>query len=362
MSGGADIIDNGKGQQKIVLTTCEDHLYANISVYNNTEQDITASFSTTRNQELLGDPSNFNLAVARFAISSNDIPLFSFATGDYHVSLVDISSGIAYTAPVLNSPSQSLLNPQNIFSINGFLQMINNAFIVSWTALNGAHGGLVPSAPFMIFDPATSLFSLVADPAYGASYPANKVQIWMNYDLYQKFEGMWIYLAGYDNPNFLDVMFWITDTGNNRYVYPPYNQSTMPTQVSYLTNTQDANPDSITDLSSIVFSSTSIPVIPDQIMISSTAQNSTGGLPSSFPIITDFIPDTSSFDTTIGAGTFIYNANLYRLIPLISQNPMRTIDLTAYYLTRNATLTPIMLRPNRSMNVKLVFVRKGLPN
>lgn len=342
-------------------STTEDHIYYDLTVYNapTSTEDILAQFTETRAQAILDHPEEYNLTVDRFSVPSSTIPLFEFEDDTYYVTLTHAASGDDYSEVVVNTPTSTDANGL-IFSVYSFIDDINNAFAVAHTALNIAHPGVVSAPPFLIWNASTSLFSLVCGTDYATGYPNNAVQIWMNWRIYEKFSGFQTLFAGYNNVNLKDIKFIINDIGNNQYTYTFTGGAPAG---PWLIFTQEAPANSLTEAIRIIFTSNMLPVQSDQVAVSSNAlvgSTSTAGKSSSLNIITDFVLDLSGFVSPVSTQQFVFNPSIYRLIPLVGSIPLQTIDIKAYYATRDGRLYPLYINPGESLNIKLLFLRKGL--
>jgi hypothetical protein len=362
----------------------EDHLFYEITIYNPTTATapIPAYFSETRTQPLISKPEDYNVAVARFSIPSVAIPTLIAESPTsptaWYVTLEDVSTGILYsqvvTAPVASNIPQYA---NYIFSIDEFLYGVNQAFALAFNALIAAHAGVVPAAPFMYWDAATRLFTILATPDYQtgyATYPATPltpvVKVWMNTSLYNNFQGFTTFLNSYNAIDHRDVQFLFQDEGNNHYTYQFVGSSYAPPPppaVQWLQNTQDAVSSALSDIKSLLITSGSLPVIGQQISISNGSvpiapgEMSTFGKSASLPILTDFYPTVDTFISPSATSAFQFNANLYRLVPLTGTQPLARVDFTAIWANHQGVPFQVYIPPGEVFNLLLVFIRKGLP-
>lgn len=110
---------------------------------------------------------------------------------------------------------------------------------------------------------------------------------------------------------------------------------------------------------SIVITSNTIPARKEYYPVPATnaSQYSITGVNNGLGVISDF---QLNFQNTPGEQRSIatYNADLYRLVDLVSTHPLRKIDLNFYWVDQFNNLYPLFLSPFGNLNVKLGFFRK----
>jgi hypothetical protein len=324
-----------------IIQESDDHIYANINYYNSTLTDIPASLSITRTQPIIKNPNLYNIAVVRMGVPSSGIPLFIFLPNTYIVTLSYL--GVDYQEVVTHT-STDFRNSNSIYNINSFLTDINNAFASVFGALPGAP---VASQPFMLWNPATELFQLIYTPDYITA----GVQIWMNQELYLKFNGFYIFFAGYNTPGNKDIQFILSDLKNNTVVLG---------EVTYLFSTQDGpDPSAITDFQTIILTTNGMGVVSESVQNVGSPMigfNETANISN---ILTDFEPPIE-FISTASILRLQYQPSLYRLVPLINSSPLYTIDIQISWKAKNGSINQIVIPPGENFNLKLLFLKKGL--
>ena len=106
----------------------------------------------------------------------------------------------------------------------------------------------------------------------------------------------------------------------------------------------------------IVITTTSMPV---QKEFFPTPGNSNLSNTNSLPIVADFYLDLGN-KAGNQTSVAIYTAQLYRLIDLISDNPMRKIDLEFFWSDRLNNLYPLTLSIYDTISMKIGFFSKKL--
>jgi hypothetical protein len=106
----------------------------------------------------------------------------------------------------------------------------------------------------------------------------------------------------------------------------------------------------------LIIASNSLPAQKEYYPILGSAKQS--GFASTLGIISDFQIDVQKPGQQTGVA--VYDANLYRLVDLISDYPIRKIDLQLYWTDVNNNLYPLFLTPYQNVNIKLGFFHKKL--
>src|ERR1700722_822399 len=179
-----------------------DHVYFDLTFYNNSEavnsseQFIPAKVIQTNSVEIIDNPTEWNLTIARFSISSDSIgrvyqPIGT--TGGNTTLFAGLTYlGVHYDEPIvlptMNYPNG--VNVQVVFDVNDFIDLINAAWAAAQVSVAGA-GGPTGYQPIMTYDPSTGLYTINSPEGYG-TYTGGSggtgVQITMSYDLWHKFQ------------------------------------------------------------------------------------------------------------------------------------------------------------------------------
>lgn len=178
----------------------DDHIYYNIEIRRElgSTQPVFARYIDRRADPIIDIPEEYHLSVVRATIPGEYIPLFIYpnigAEGSkvvnnnvYSVTLTvgaqNFQQFVVYVSPNVSSPSTSEVYYYQ-YSFQGFINMINTAFLGAFNALKAAlPANTVTQAPYLIYDNKTFLVSLIIQPQY-----IGNVQIFMNDALYSFFE------------------------------------------------------------------------------------------------------------------------------------------------------------------------------
>lgn len=356
-----------------------DHLYYNVFIPNSSNfaalsyepPPTIATFSETRTEALINKPDDYNLAVTRFSIPTNLIPLqicpivpnqldpnlttyeifLSYNSLVYNASVEYVPTDISLPVPPAPGPSESPIRSNyyryySIFSIQHLLDMINTAFNAVYNTLPSGIKATLVYPPFMYYDPTTSLFSLYVPN----TYVENNVGIFFNFSLNKLFSGSFNQIieekgAG---PNFQFVVQSLNGL----------NQVTV-NGTQYYQMTQEF--DTISQISSfdaLVFTTGSLPIrseaISSQIIGSNQSTQNTGNYQK---ILTDFqIDQTTGFE----ARSFIhYNPSAeYRRVQMYGQVPLNNIDIQVYWRDTSQNLYPVYVSFGNLLTIKILFEKK----
>ena len=206
------LFDNKK--DKHVLEIGDDnHVYANLTLINNTYATVNAILRETRTSPIVDCADDYHCAIVRFDISSQAIPIFYFQDNQYYITLS--YSGSNFTQVVTHT-SNDLSNPnyKGIFAYDEFLDDINTALDASFTALKSAYPS-APSntAPSLYYNENTGLFGILTDVGYDVTQ-SNHIQLWMNDVLYTYFTTFrYLFRGIFNNIDKKDFQIYIYNNG-----------------------------------------------------------------------------------------------------------------------------------------------------
>jgi hypothetical protein len=319
-----------------VPSVVDERLYYDLSFRNDTGQPAPISFYENRASPYLEVPGDWKLAVVRFFVNTDLIPLFTFQDNTYSVTLgYGADSYRSYLAfpPRTLSPSDRAIR-----TFNQFVLSVNAALQASFTALKTAHPGVASTLPpKVVFDVDASLFRFDIP----ITYVADSISVWMNPAL----EGI---LSQYD------VFTASTDpalaSGRN-YQVLQYDEGlgTSPSGY-YRMNQSTVSLDDWYSARSLLFQS-SLPVKPTMI---------TGPNNANQQLLTDFdfpIASIGGSGDPFGFTQFAVTGQ-YRYIDLMGTAPLRTIDLTISWQDKAGTITPLLIPPGAVATVKILFEKK----
>lgn len=332
---------------------------------------------------ILKKQSDFKCAVHSFSLDM-DIPLFIFPVkqgtnanpllSDYGVCLSH--AGSDYPAPVLYSPQSN--NPVGIapnsnqgiqdlstlyyyvYSINHFLEMVNSALTVAYTALNAAVPATFPEAPYFIHEPEIGLISLIVP----YEYFTNNAQIFMNRLLSAYFSSFYFFYAGINQANFKDYQIIVSNYNNeNAYALkgasipvPPATPSYLKIKSEYDTRYRWNN------IRSLVFTSDSIKTrneyLPQTTNLNAFQLTNSAFNPNFQNVLSYFDIISESSGTRIPWTEIqYYQPHIYKWIDLVSDEVLNRIQVNIFYELQTGELVPVRIPPTTTSKITLLFRR-----
>jgi len=321
-----------------------EHIYYNIDIRkpdDSKDLPYQAQFNETRVEPVLYNPSDYELAIVRFSIPAQNIPIFLWKENSFSVSIKYLTFTFTTVLQFIPNSSggsydyygKSIWNYQDLIdSINVGLLASFNAFVAGTPAF----GGKPTLPPYMIYTASTELCALVAPIAYDTTI-ANPVYIYFNNNLSNYFPAL---------PNFgtadLILTKWIRVKNN-------FNNKSTIVGNDYYTMTEEYSTLFLwNDLQKILLETDTIPTLPELL---GSQTNKTR------KIITDFEPLSSINDrSTIQ----FFPQGALRFYDLISNYPLTNMNVKIYWADKAGTQYPIYLNNTDNLTIKIYFKRKGV--
>lgn len=328
------------------------HIYYDVSYLNNTTLPQPVTLLDNRSTPLVKNPKAYHLSVVRFTIPTSYIPIFIWpessgnAANNTFYSVTINSSQVFLVYVPQNTLTTNDANFRFVYSYQQFVDAINVALNAAFIAATPA-GTTTP--PYMIFDPATGLFSIIAEAAYASH------QICFNQNLYAFFDNFDSKRFGYNQVLGRDVQIYIKNNGNNDHDgHPPG----YPLVVggSYIMTQEYDSTYLWNDARSVVFTSSTLPVADEALNVSNTSSQTTQS--TYRKILTDFefsINPGSVATSTLRSYVQYHPTAEYRLINLISESAIYTVDIQVYFQTKDLRLYPLYINPGESATIKILF-------
>jgi hypothetical protein len=380
------------------------HIYYDMN-YNNyqstTVEPSQLEFKETRNIPLIYNPNDYTMSIIRFQLDTPSLPSYiaSIQPNQADVNLMIHSINLSYVnagvegnfiaptylvwkpvhkeVPIPPAPSANADGFQTDsiyyygYSFHNFALIVNTALATALTALKVATGGgaspiTTATNIFMYFDKESKCFVLVGDNAfYNCSTNANPhIRLYFNRPLYGLMSSFFSYRYPITDPNnniYHIRMCGERGTNFQQNIYweggvPP----TAPTKTYIVLRQEYPTTSNFSPVNSIVFTTTTLPVVPNQMsapltfnnnqLVSDANQNS---------ISAQIITDMSNNDD------FSYKPNLlyapsaeFRRITLNSNRPLNSVDVKVFWKDRKGTLRPFYLWSGGSASIKLLFEKK----
>lgn len=385
-----------------------DQIYFDVTVTNfqsTSQAPQPFYYNESRTMPFVNNPEEYYLSIQRFTVETGTIPVFipSIQPNQGNRDLTIYSITLEYIDPLLGTatsgqvfiewvpedkgaaipppPNQTENGVQvldtgyyNAYSyqywctlISGYFLEAYNDLVVSATAL----GITLPSAfaPQLNWDTTSNTATIFADVLGYDQNPNNlntQIKIFWNAPLYYLFSSFPAFQFGYNQPlgkNFQLLPFFLGATGTTpvldvNTIVPPAIPTTLFYAIAlYQECSTVAN---MTPISSIVFTSNTLPIHPSQVstplVFNNNQQIALGGNNADIAnIITDLVTDTGNYRPNL-----VYTPSAeFRLITLNGNRPLFNLDLQIFYRVKTGQLVPFRLASGQSVTIKIVFLKKS---
>ena len=324
----------------------EDNIYYNIDIINRNSNLIPeqAVYDVNRVDPILTNPSKYVVSVARFEIPTT-IPLFIFPEPSKYELLVALEDLTNPLVPIVSKFPVVFVDyctacfyERGVYYVNHLLKMVNTTFQTCYDNMKLINPGYLPTqAPYITYDPATTLMTLWADEEY---LDIDRYQILMSNIIHNQFFG-----------SFLSKAFFQNITAINK------------TDVQLLVENQYTNEETIngTKFYKMVGEYSTLPLFNQiqQILIESDSMNidgeiQSGTLPNVKRLLTDFEPPSDVSNRQY----YTYNPSIYRWYNLLSTTPMNRISCKVFITYSTGQEFPLYLLYNELVSIKLLFKLK----
>lgn len=349
--------------------------YYNLTYINTNPYSVPASAVETRTTAILNVPSEWMLSVIRFDVDCHALPInLPNITGPFGppanqefstTSFITLKYlGVFHTQNVIYINDTiyvpSIIQRASIYNYQRWLDFVNTAAALAFTATGIAVG----TAPKFIFDPVTRLINVYIDNNYMPSAGVNKVEIFINDELYLYLTNFQ-YLYGTEPTNTILYSYKMQITDSNTLVMPAIGSRTnMPQAVQaianlFLYNQLAVGMASWNSIRSIILKSNLMPIrnetVPNKADLQTNYNSS-----SITPILSDFLVPIDN-EVTLDRNKCEYLPTAqYRYLDLTSSSAMYTIDVSIFWSDFLGNVYPVPLIPNTGMSVKILFQKKAL--
>ncbi len=370
-----------------------DNIYVNVSISNlDTTYDSSKSggvnfthhkeavYNEYKTNNILDNPENYYCAITRFTIPL-DTPIMQMPvlknnpTNDPDITPLIFGcrfNNVNYQTNIIyfcvngeNKPTNSTSQDSAyyfLYSYDLFLFSINKTLVSWWnTPLNPPNptptlatltGGYDP--PYFSFNKSTDLFSLTLPAPFVTTYPnppSTSNYFFMNDLLYYYFSSLFTN-SSYNVGNMVGHMNIMNISPN-----PIEPTSYVVGARTYYTYTQ--NYSSISNIQAVrrlLITSNTIP-IRQEIVQSNISSYASSGL----PIISDFVPQIiNAGDSQTVAFYQPSGKDNYRIIDMMSNIPLKSIDLKIFWEDNFGYIHPLILDQGSIASIKIGFFKKSL--
>ena len=374
------------------------HVYYDASIINNdqsgTKPPPRLNFQDIRSTPVLSSPELYELSVVRFNLQTANslpiwIPMIQLDSPYENPNLTTYSLTMTYTINgEINSSGQVFVEyiPTNlnqqlpsiksledthipyyyVYSFNTIVTMLNNCLNEAFQRLSNATGfnGInlpTQNRPYFEWDNNAQKFILSADVIGFDNKIQNHISIHCNTALYTLISSFQAFYNGYDVFDSQNYTFNLSKDPRGLNTYR------INSTYSVIQLFQEYSTGALfTPISSIVFSTSLIPVLPSNTAKPSVVDGdgsliSTGNNNNISSMITDFeVQDNSGYGFS---GVLSYTPTAeYRMIDLnnSSSEKLNNIDITVYWKDQYSNLHPLYLQPGCKCDLKILFRKKKL--
>ena len=372
------------------------HVYYDASIINNDQSGKKPpprlNFQDIRSTPVLSSPEMYELSVVRFNLQTANslpiwIPMIQLDSPYENPNLTTYSFTMTYTidgeinssgqvfaeyiptnlnekVPSIKSLEDTHIPYYYVYSFNTIVTMLNNCLNEAFQRLSNATGfnGInlpTQNRPYFEWDISTQIFILNADVIGFDNKIQNHISIHCNTAFYTLISSFQAFYNGYDVFDSQNYTFNLSKDarGLNTYIISD-TYSVIQLYQEYSTGAL------FTPISSIVFSTSLIPVLPSNtakpsIVDGDGSLTSTGNYNNISSMITDFeVQDNSGYGFS---GVLSYTPTAeYRMIDLnnSSSEKLNNLDITVYWKDQYSNLHPLYLQPGCKCDLKILFRKK----
>jgi hypothetical protein len=362
------------------------HIYMDLQIQNQDQignkEPVPISFIETRNNPIIQNSEDYYLSIVKFQIQTSNllpcfIPQVSLGQVDpnlliYSITLkyknfiqqefvYYIAQNLTYSTPLPPLTNQDLTT--GYYYINNFqdwIEMLNNTFAEAVNNLNVkvlAGSDTLPTlnVPFVEWDPQNLIAIMNFDKNGYDRLLANPIEVYFNSPLYNLYPNFPNKFQGYKVQNGMNAKLEIYNNNNTNILqlnsYDAIQIYQEGSTISLL------NP-----IQSIVFTSSLLPVVPSniskpKIFNSFLPQQTSGNDANISNIISDFSVAVEPVNRYIPSVLYIPSAE-YRFISLTGNNPINSVEISAFWRDLYGGLHPIFLASGMGASLKLLFRKK----
>jgi hypothetical protein len=362
------------------IRTSPDDIYYNISMTNNNTGSfnfaVPAVYTANKTVPILNKADDYYCSVCQFSIPLDTVPLTicpvlptigNINTTPMIIGIRDFTNNVYYPQNLIWTPELNEVPPvvqvgslaqivssyHFMYNIVTMINMYNTALALAVTAYNLGSGNNL-SIPIFVFNPVTSLVSLIAKLSDWNTTNPQSVGIYVNTVGYNFLDS--IPVQSYKSNQIggtIDLVFKIYYDGLNGYpsnIAYPANPTYISMSMNYPTMYLWAS------LRKIIITSSSLPLNYEQ---TPTINNLNPDNYNSINIVADFIPQNDITGATRQIA-FYSTSGQYRLIDLLSSSYLNKIQLEIFWQDVNQNLYPLYISQNQEATLKLIFTRKEL--
>jgi hypothetical protein len=388
-----------------------DNIYYDLVVTNlksDKTEPIQIQFNENRAKSILSNTGEYDLSIVRFSVDTQTLPVWipeiQSNQGDKDLTIYSVTLSylpVGFTTPFVQqtfirwtpqNANAKLPPPPNetasgfqsnngfyyyAFSFQWVIKLIFQAYQTCFADLlaqvqTAGYSDLNDVLPPIIsWDTPTSTASIVAESSYFNNMSVTNntlvenpqaIQLYYNSPLFALFSSFPAINYGISATLGQNYRMAIGDfTGVNSMLVPPYTVDDSPQYICSVVNQEYSTISNWTPVSSIVFTSNTLPIISNQLssplIYNEGGIQSLNGNNSNFAqIITDLETNENCYKPNL-----IYSPTAqYRIVSMTGNSPLSNIDVSVFWKSRLGVLYPLLLMSGSSTTLKFLFTKKKL--
>ena len=338
----------------------DDFIYCNLVLTNNNSTSLECSTIQSLPADLLPTGINYDVAVDRWATDGSSLPIFIFPDNYFTLTLTYetyTSEPVYLTYSSISDKGPNNLIPNGVFSYQEFALIVNQAFILAYSQLNDATGGVLTSSPpYMLFDTITQKYKIYADSTFYDETISEPCSIFFNSNLYYMFNNFLIEFISENNTVIVGEDYRIAVRnllGTNTYTY---------SGTTYLVMEQEyQNCQTMQAVQTVSLFSNTLAIKPEYTTLANPTTSlintnySGGGIPFA-SLVTDFIGSFS--DAAQWRSKLLYIPTYRRYHGRSIGANTNKIDISVKWTDEQNNTYPLYIEPGKNFTIKFVFQRR----
>ena len=369
-------------------------IYYDIQIANVESTNVSPPvvyFNESRNTPFLMCPEDYYMSIIRFTLDTSTLPIFiptiqtnptinpsqnlnqtiySFQFSYDGVFSDEIfiewrPQDISLTAPVFITVDNLVAQNNTTgyyycYTFEFFISIINKQLLEAFgnfIAANPTLGIPTDQPPIIAWDGSTNIARIMFEESYLTTNPT-PIYFYMNAPLYDLFGSLNALKLGYNLQGRNYQIIVENYGGFNSYSYLDVITDTTYNVIEVIQEWSTIS--SWTPISSIVFTSNTIPIVSNQVskptvFLQGTTLGNYGNNSNFQQIITDMVTDDGFYKPNV-----VYNPTAeYRLIELQGNMPLTNFDVSIFWKNKIGQLTPFYLGSGCTCTIKVLFTKKN---
>lgn len=338
--------------------------YYDTGIINNTDQARPAVIDDLRSKAIIDYPDQWEMSVVRFDLTTSLVPPSTIPMVGTPVLGVLSDSELSFTMVYLGVDTQVFVQNDTagqIFGIDRLLDQFN-------VCLATIHGGLAPppastTPPVLAFDPVDQLITMYFENAYAV---AGDIELWCNFKTREKLQALPIEtFAGFNQLNGKDFRLCFTcGSAKNSSVLVAGVRADHPVITNVI-------PDPMREIAqealvisswnttrSIKLITQTLPIVSEQTPKTLLLSQQGSSTLATSNTISDFLLSNIDNPLTDRVSIEYLPTAEYRMYSLQGKSALTNVNIQAFFTNVDGKQSPVMIPPNGSFGVKLMFRRK----